>query len=708
MYDSVITLASISSLETPRSISGVSNRLTALVAEPRVRLLGKGLEMSLPKDAAPLMNRSIQTSKNFPRLESEVSGLICIVVAIINLAQPPSLPYHIPLCISGTVRSLGLGYVVKFIVVGSISISVIHSILSTSDDQDQRFLRAFCTSVYNLISRLLPEEKRRIITQQAGPERGISTEALSQLLASVAGAWTTTVTMRYTSLLWALGASAVHAQNSPMQVTVPSNDSTDLLPASTSPRFLLNGTEFPDLPVLSLAPLGPYVQLTRTEFVQVDVTRQLINVNIDNSNDVADNKIAYISCDPEAYSGYLNATDALSNVLYSGSTTVIVVLYSEYSNHCEVSNLDSAPGISGILTTINPMAATTLAKLDLSLASSGMASILPDLNSYTNTSGSGNFGNNGNLLGPSPTTAVAMIILYSITGIITALFIIIIITGAIRAHRHPERYGPRTIAGRMRQSRAKGIARAMLETLPIVKFGDHTDLPAKPTDPAHDADGTRDIEMSHAQTETTTAHDATTTPEKAVAEAGAGGAIAGTESAAHDGTTEDGALSCSICTEDFTKGEEVRVLPCNHKFHPDCVDPWLLNVSGTCPLCRIDLRPVEEQTEEGPAVEDAYANLPAGEGTLHTPPPLGLLSVGDGSGNHRRGTLAGLRGVAHGTRDERIAALRRYRLERRRNAHVDGQGEAPEQQAERRGVFARLRVRTTRVTEGMERLQRAL
>jgi hypothetical protein len=28
----------------------------------------------------------------------------------------------------------------------------------------------------------------------------------------------------------------------------------------------------------------------------------------------------------------------------------------------------------------------------------------------------------------------------------------------------------------------------------------------------------------------------------------------------------------------------VRVLPCNHSFHPACIDPWLLNVSGTCPL----------------------------------------------------------------------------------------------------------------------------
>jgi hypothetical protein len=519
--------------------------------------------------------------------------------------------------------------------------------------------------------------------------------------------------MRYTSLL-ALSASAVHAlysRDAIIQVTVPSNDSSDLLPASSSPRFLLNGTEFPDLPVISLAPLGPYAAISKAQFVGVHVERQLINVNVDNSNSVQDNQIAYISCDPQAYSGYLNASDALSNILNSGSSTVMVILYSEYSNHCNVSNLNISPEIAGILTTTNPMAATTLAKLDLSTNSKGSATILPDLNSFTNSSGNGNFGDNGNLLGPSPTTAVAMIILYSITGIITALFIIIIVTGAFRAHRHPERYGPRTVAGRTRQSRAKGIARAMLETLPIVKFGDHEDLPAKPADGSHVADGTQDVEMATTARADGNADEPKPT-EKAVR--GTDGAIAGTESAAHDGTSEDGTLGCSICTEDFTKGEEVRVLPCNHKFHPDCVDPWLLNVSGTCPLCRIDLRPEEERQ-----AEESAANLPPGEGSLNIPPPLSLL--GDGSSSGRRGTVAGLRGVAHGTRDERIAALRRYRLERRRNTSVNvpasgSEGDAPEvvaqQQAERRGLSARLRerlrVRTTRVTEGMERLQRAI
>ncbi len=55
----------------------------------------------------------------------------------------------------------------------------------------------------------------------------------------------------------------------------------------------------------------------------------------------------------------------------------------------------------------------------------------------------------------------------------------------------------------------------------------------------------------------------------------------GGDESAHTG---DENLGCSICTDDFLVGEDVRVLPCSHKFHPACIDPWLINVSGTCPL----------------------------------------------------------------------------------------------------------------------------
>ncbi|KAJ6659139.1 hypothetical protein lerEdw1_019442 [Lerista edwardsae] len=43
--------------------------------------------------------------------------------------------------------------------------------------------------------------------------------------------------------------------------------------------------------------------------------------------------------------------------------------------------------------------------------------------------------------------------------------------------------------------------------------------------------------------------------------------------------------SCAICLDRFHKNQCLRVLPCLHEFHRDCVDPWLL-LQQTCPLCK--------------------------------------------------------------------------------------------------------------------------
>lgn len=32
---------------------------------------------------------------------------------------------------------------------------------------------------------------------------------------------------------------------------------------------------------------------------------------------------------------------------------------------------------------------------------------------------------------------------------------------------------------------------------------------------------------------------------------------------------------CVICRMEFEVGEDVKVLPCKHLFHPSCVDQWL-------------------------------------------------------------------------------------------------------------------------------------
>ncbi|KAI3899317.1 hypothetical protein MKW92_003763 [Papaver armeniacum] len=50
---------------------------------------------------------------------------------------------------------------------------------------------------------------------------------------------------------------------------------------------------------------------------------------------------------------------------------------------------------------------------------------------------------------------------------------------------------------------------------------------------------------------------------------------------------------CIVCLERFIKGESCRSLPrCNHVFHANCVDSWLIHVPS-CPLCRKSLLNLE-------------------------------------------------------------------------------------------------------------------
>ena len=43
--------------------------------------------------------------------------------------------------------------------------------------------------------------------------------------------------------------------------------------------------------------------------------------------------------------------------------------------------------------------------------------------------------------------------------------------------------------------------------------------------------------------------------------------------------------NCAVCFDDFSLGEEARLLECGHCFHTDCIVPWL-ELHGTCPVCR--------------------------------------------------------------------------------------------------------------------------
>ncbi|XVF47971.1 hypothetical protein PTKIN_Ptkin03bG0152700 [Pterospermum kingtungense] len=52
----------------------------------------------------------------------------------------------------------------------------------------------------------------------------------------------------------------------------------------------------------------------------------------------------------------------------------------------------------------------------------------------------------------------------------------------------------------------------------------------------------------------------------------------------------DAVEQCYICLAEYEEGDKIRVLPCQHEFHMSCVDKWLKEIHGVCPLCRGDVR----------------------------------------------------------------------------------------------------------------------
>ncbi|ODV88148.1 hypothetical protein CANARDRAFT_26306 [[Candida] arabinofermentans NRRL YB-2248] len=45
---------------------------------------------------------------------------------------------------------------------------------------------------------------------------------------------------------------------------------------------------------------------------------------------------------------------------------------------------------------------------------------------------------------------------------------------------------------------------------------------------------------------------------------------------------------CAICLDNLENEDDVRGLICGHVFHSECVDPWLINRRGCCPMCKRD------------------------------------------------------------------------------------------------------------------------
>jgi len=77
-------------------------------------------------------------------------------------------------------------------------------------------------------------------------------------------------------------------------------------------------------------------------------------------------------------------------------------------------------------------------------------------------------------------------------------------------------------------------------------------------------------------------------------------------------------VDCAICLSEFVKGDKVRILPCNHIFHMEEVDEWLIQRKKLCPVCKSDVTQhddVEDQPEHSSQssttdVEPTESSLP--------------------------------------------------------------------------------------------------
>ncbi|KAF4983121.1 hypothetical protein FZEAL_1388 [Fusarium zealandicum] len=388
---------------------------------------------------------------------------------------------------------------------------------------------------------------------------------------------------------------------------------------------------------------------------------------INNKSDVA-----YLSCDEPKDDSFIHPNKMLMDLMQSRPKIKAIVLYSTSQTWCSFSYAGELDYHSILSMADGGEAIQALNYLNHTKRGESV-----EVTIFGNTTfDSINPGEDESKRHP----AVAMSILYSITGLITLLFLVIIGTGAVRAHRYPERYGPRgALGGRPRQSRAKGLARAVLDTVPIVKFGSQTQ--AKP-DPNLELetganDGT-DAVTQRSASRLSEARRSDTSPVTGL-ENNAASVGAQATSSPEGADQDDDHLGCSICTEDFTVGEDVRVLPCKHQFHPACVDPWLINVSGTCPLCRYDLRPGKGHASQEHTAGDADA----------LPPPLALEGaendVPNASHRNRLSRIFDINRLREGTVEEQMEALRRMRAEADQAEHQ----EAAAADGESRGQSAR-------------------
>lgn len=65
---------------------------------------------------------------------------------------------------------------------------------------------------------------------------------------------------------------------------------------------------------------------------------------------------------------------------------------------------------------------------------------------------------------------------------------------------------------------------------------------------------------------------------------------------------------CHVCLSDYEVGQECRKLNnCNHTFHKECIDQWLITGRNSCPLCRGEGVKKHDETADADAAQAAVS-----------------------------------------------------------------------------------------------------
>lgn len=269
--------------------------------------------------------------------------------------------------------------------------------------------------------------------------------------------------------------------------------------------------------------------------------------------------VALVPCDNQT---------VVSQILAEISSTnpACTLMYSLESQGCVLTQQSNSleTELGTVFTMLSSSAAGSMLDIMTNISTPVLAAITPKASSTPSSIASDGMSS----------SAIIMAVLYSITGVVACFFLFVIVSGAVRVHKHPERYGLTNTSGNNSEdglgsdatygNKAKGLARAVLDSIPLVTFRKYSDNnPAMSEKQSDDNENEiffmRDIEDgkgAHSETEIISI---------------------GEE------------LDCPICFESFKDGDIIRALSCQHKFHADCIDNWLLNTSSLCPLCRVDL-----------------------------------------------------------------------------------------------------------------------